>query len=194
MAVYVSLSFLSFYSVLPNLSPGSDEVRPLDRYTPCSCFGTNTPKIRFTNVYARIIDTLSRSVLAQDASPDLEFPCLVTGDFNIHNHIVDRLEVISSSEERASGPNFDRVTDLAFTLLNNVGVYTGFPLAGWYRLSVLHQAFAMSLLVPVCFPWDSSSLTSTGSAQVPIMITHSAPTTDLPPRPMWDKAEWHALK
>ena len=51
VAFYVSLSFLSFYTVLPVASPSSTEVFHLDVYTPSECFGTGSPKFRLTNVY-----------------------------------------------------------------------------------------------------------------------------------------------
>ena len=129
VAFYVSLSFLSFYTVLPVASPSSEHVFHRDVYTPTGCFGTNSPKFRLTNVYSRSLPGSSKSVGPPDALPDVVFPCLVARDFNIHNHAADPLRVISRFEEKASTPYFDRATDLAYSLLNTPGVYTRFPLS-----------------------------------------------------------------
>ena len=50
-AFYISLSFLSFYTVLPVASPSSKEVLHLDIFTPKGGFGTSSSKFRLTNVY-----------------------------------------------------------------------------------------------------------------------------------------------
>ena len=107
VAFHVSLSFLSFYTVLPVASSSSTDVFHLDIYTLTGCFGTSSPRFRLTNVYSRSLPGSTKSVSRSAALPDVNFPCLVAGDFNIHNHAVDPLRVISRSEEKASTPYFD---------------------------------------------------------------------------------------
>ena len=122
VAFYVSLSFLSFYSVLPVAWPSSAEVFHLDVYTPTGCFNTTATKFRLTNVYSRSLPGSTKSVGPSDALPDVDFPCLVAGDFNIHNPAANPLRAISRSEEKASAPYFNRASDLAYSLLNTPGV------------------------------------------------------------------------
>ena len=192
---YVSLSFLSFYTVLPLASPSSADVFHLDVYTPTGCFGTGAPKFRLTNVYSRSLSGSTKSVDPPDALPNVDFPCLVAGDFNIHNHAVDPLRVISRSEEKASTPYFDRATDLAYSLLNTPDVYTRFPLSGTFRPSAIDLAFANPLIRPAFVFWDTTTLPSTGSDHIPILIHLAAPSDErAPPRPMWNKADWDNLE
>ena len=120
------MSFLSFYTLLLVASPSSTEVLHLDIYTPKGCFGTSFPKFTLTNIYSRSLPWSSKSVDPSVALPDVDFPCLAAGDFNIHNHAADPLRVISLSEEKASTPYFDRATELAYSLLNTPGLYTRF--------------------------------------------------------------------
>ena len=122
VAFYVSLSFLSFYTVLPVASSASAEVFHLDIYTPSGCFGTPSPKFTLTNVYSCSLPGSVKSVDQTEALPAVDFPCQVAGDFNIHNRAVDPLRVITRFEEKASTPYFDRATDLAYSLLNTSGV------------------------------------------------------------------------
>ena len=138
---------------------------------------------------------MSKSVDPPDPLPDVDFPCLVAGDFNIHNHAADPLWIISRCEEKASTPYFDRATDLAYSLLNTPGVYTRFPLSGSFRPSAIDLAFANPLIRPAFLSWDATSLPSTGSDHVPILILLAASSDELaPPRPMWEKADWDNLE
>ena len=98
VAFYVSFSFLSFYPVLPVGSSCSADVFNLDVHTPTGCFGTGSPKFRLTNVYSRSLPGSTKSVNPTDALPDVDFPGLAAGDFNIYNHAVDPLRVISHFE------------------------------------------------------------------------------------------------
>ena len=184
VAFYVALSFLSFYTVLPVASSSSAEVFHLDTYTPEGCFGTSSTKFRLTNVYSCSLHGSTKSVDPLDALPDINFPCLVARDFNIHNHAVDPQRVISRSEEKASPPYFDRATDLAYFLLNTPGVYTRFPLSGTFRPTAIDLAFANPLIRPALLSWDATALPSTGSDHVPILI-HLAPPSEerAPPDP-----------
>ena len=148
VAFYVSWSFLSFYTVLPVVSSSSAEVFHLDIYTPSGCFGTRSPKFRLTNVYSRSLPRSVKSVSPHDALSDVDLLCLIAGDFNIHNHAVNPLRVISRSEEKASTPYFDRATDLAYSLLNTPGVYTRFLLSGTIGPSAIDLAPANPLIRP----------------------------------------------
>lgn len=104
-------------------------------------------------------------------------------DFNINNHPSNPLRVISRPKELASAPYyFDRTTDLAYTILNSLGVYTRFPLEAQHRPSLIDLAFTNLLLFPTFASWDSSSIPSTGSDHVPIKIIVSSPTNDHAPR------------
>ena len=184
VAFYVSLSFLSFYTVLPVGSSSSPDVFHLDVYTPTGCFGTGSPKFRLMNVYSRSLLGSTKSVNPPNALPDGAFPCLAAGDFNIHNHTADPLRVISRSEEKASAHYFDRATDLAYSLLNTPGVYTRFPLSGTFRPSAIDLAFPNPLIRPAFLSWDATILPSTGSDHVPILIHLAAPSNErTPPDP-----------
>ena len=195
VAFYVSLSFLSFYTVLPVNSPSSTEVFHLDIYTPTGCSGTGSTKFKLTNVYSRSIPGSAKSVAPSEALLDIDFPCLAAGDFNIHNHTADPLRVTSRSEEKASAPYFNRAADLAYSLLNTPGFYTRFPLSGTFRPSAIDVAFANPLIRPAFQSWDATTLPTTGSDHVPILILFSTPTdAHAPPRPMWDKADSESLK
>ena len=107
LGFYVSLSFLSFYTVLPVGSSSSADIFHLDVYTPTSCFGTGSTWFRLTNVYSRSLPGSTKSVDPSDALPDVAFRCLAAGDFKIHNQATDPLRVISRSEEKASTPYFN---------------------------------------------------------------------------------------
>ena len=181
VAFYVSLSFLSLYTVLPVGSSSSADLFHLDVYTPTGCFGTGSTKFKLTNVYSRSLPGSTKSVDPPNAHPEVVFPCLAAGDFNIHNHAVDPLRVISRSEEKASRPYFNRATDLAYSLPNTPGVYTRFPLSGSFRPSAIDLAFANPLICPALRSWDATTLPTTGSDHVPILIPLAAPTDKLAP-------------
>ena len=148
VAFNVSLSFLFLYTLLSVASPSSTEVLHLDIYTPKGCFGTPSSKFRLANVFSRSLPGYTKSVDPSEALPDVDFPCLTAGDFNIHNHAADPLRVISRCEEKATTHYFERATNLAYSLLNTPGFYTRFPLSGTFRPSVIDLAFANSLIRP----------------------------------------------
>ena len=186
---------MSYYAVLPVQSPSSSEIFHLDVYTPTGCFGIDSTKFRLTNVYSRSLPGSTKSVEPTNALPDVDFPCLVAGDFNIHNHAADPLRITTRSEKKTSAPYFNRATDLVYSLLNTAGIYTRFPLSGTFRPSAIDLAFANPLIRPAFQTWDATTLPSTGSDHVPFLIHLAAPTdARAPPRPMWDKADWECLK
>ena len=195
VAFYVSLSILSFYTLLPVGSPSSADVFHLDVCTPTGCFSTGSTKFRLTNVYSRSLPGSTKSVDPSDALHDVGFPCLAAGDFNLHNHAVDPLRVISRSQEKASTTYFDQATDLAYSLLNTPGIYPRFPLSGTFRPSAIDLAFANPLIRPAFRSRDATTQPSTGLDHVPILIQLPAPTDErAPPRPMWDQADWECLE
>ena len=161
--------------MLPVSTPSSADVLHLDVYTPTGCCGTGSTKFRLTNVYSRSLPGSKKSVDPPDALPYVPFPCLAAGEFNIHNHAVDPLRVISRSGEKASTPCFNRATDLAYSLLNTPGVYTRFPLSGFFRPSAIDLTFANPLISPAFRSWDATTLPSTGSDHVPVLIHLAAP-------------------
>ena len=197
VAFYVSLSFLSFYTMLPVGSSCSADVFHLHIHTPTGCFGTGATKFRLTKVYSHSLPGSTISVKPTDALPNVAFPCLAAGDFNIHNHANHPLRVISRSEEKASTPYYNRATDLAYSLLNTPGVYTRFPLSGSFRPSAIDLAFANPLIRPAFQSRDATTLPSTGSDHLPILIHFAAPTEGrTPPDPCGTKptgSTWKAL-
>ena len=195
VAIYVSLSFCSKYTILPGFHDNTLDAMFLDVYTPGGCFGTPAPKFRLNNVYAREGERHTRTVSPQTALQQVDFPLLVAGDFNIHNPAADPLRVFSYKEELESTPFFSLASERVFRLLNTPGVYTRSPLAGSSRPGVIDLAFANPLMYPAFEAWDTSSLPSTGSDHVPILITLTSPDKKPKPRsPCWDLTNWEALR
>ena len=71
------------------------------------------------------------------AFPDLSYPTLAVGDFNIYHPLPDPLRSLSANELATSCPYFSWMSEMGFGPLNQPGVYTGFPLGGAGRSSVL---------------------------------------------------------
>ena len=113
------------------------------------------------------------------AFPEPSFPTLVVGDINIHHPLPDPLRAHSAEELATSFPYFSRSSDLAFGLLNQLGVYTRFPLGGSGCPSVLDLSFASPSLLPFCQAY--TLLPSTGLDHVPIQIMLSHPSSSSPP-------------
>ena len=142
VATYVSLRLCSQYSILPVFQEDTLDAIQLDVHTPGGCFGTSAPKFRISNIYARVLPNHTRSVTPEVAFQNLAFPCLVAGNFNIHNPASDPLRLFSYSDNLASSPFHDRASDIDFRLLNTPGVYTRYPLSGSHRPGVIDLAFA----------------------------------------------------
>jgi len=176
VACYVSLSFLQKFAVLAFFPPERHSFMPLEVFTLQGCFGTNFPRFRIGNAYARPLAPYPHSVSPESSLQDLEYPYLVAGNFNIHNAETDPSRVLSTKEESRSARYFDQATDLGFTLLNTAGVYTRFPLTQTHRPSSIDLAFANSHMFPAFRSWDQSSLPSTGSDQAPILISIRPPS------------------
>jgi len=168
VACYVSINFPRSFAVLPFFPPETQDFMALDVSTPQGCFGTNFPRFRVGNAYARQLSPHLHSVSPESPFQDLDYPYLVAGDFNIHNTATDPSRLLSAKEESRSAPYFDRATDLGFTLLNTPGIYTRFPLTGTHRPSAIDLTFANPNMLPAFRSWDASSRPSTGSDHVPI--------------------------
>jgi len=124
VACYVSLNFLQKFAVLQFFPPETDDFMALDVFTPQGCFGSNSPRFRIGNAYARPLPPNPHSVAPETALRDLEYPYLVAGDFNIHNAATDPSRLLSAREESESAPYFGLATDLGLTLLNPRHLYT----------------------------------------------------------------------
>ena len=127
------------------------------------------------------------------AFPETSFRTLVVGDFNIHHPLPDPLRSHTADDLATSFTYFSRSSELGFSLLNQPGGYTLFPLGGSGRPSVLDLSFVSPSLLPFCPIWDTP-LSSTGSDHVPDQIILSHPlTSPPPPPPHWSLTNWPAL-
>jgi len=142
VACYISQNFLQKFAVLPFFPPETDDFMVLDVFTPQGCYGSNFPRFRIGNAYARPLPPNPHSVAPETALWDLEYPYLVAGDFNIHNTATDPSRLLSAKEENESATYFSLATDLGFSLLNTPGIYTRFPFTGTHRPSAIDLAFA----------------------------------------------------
>jgi len=194
VACYVSQNFLQKFAVLPSFPSETDDFTALDVFTPRGCFGSDYPRFRIGNVYARPLPPNPHSVSPETAVQDLEYPYLVAGDFNIHNTATDPSRLLSAQEESESAPYFSLATDLGFTLLNTPGIYTRFPFTGTHRPSAIDLAFVNPRMFPAFRSWDAASLPSTGSDHAPILISLRPPSPhNNKPRPRWQEADWPGL-
>ena len=106
-------------------------------------FGGSFTQFRILNVYnLRPHHAGSMTVSPVVSLPEVDFPLLVVGDFNIHHPLSDPLRAHSSEELALSFPYFSRASELGFELLNLPGVFTRFRLGGISRPSVIDLAFA----------------------------------------------------
>jgi len=194
VACYVSQNFLQKFAVLPFFPSETDDFMALDVFTPEGCFGSNFPRFRIGNAYARPLHQNPHSVSPDTALQDLEYPYLVAGDFNIHNSTTDPSRLLSTKEEKESAPYFGLAADLGFTLLNTPGMYTRFPFTGTHRPSTIDLAFANPRIFPAFRSWDASILPSTGSDHAPILISLRPPSShNDKPRPRWQDTDWLGL-
>ena len=194
VAIYLSLHFCARYTVSTGFYESTDDAMFIDIHTPDGCFGTAAPKFRLNNIYARRKEDHTGSVSREIAFQYVDFPCLVAGDFNIHNPATDPLRVFSYSEELESAPFYSLASGRGFRLLNTPGVYTRFPLSGSHRPGAIDLAFTNPHMSPAFMEWDTTTLPSTGSDHMPILITLAPPTEKpLPRTPCWDLANWESL-
>ena len=140
---------LSHLTVLPLIFDRYD-VAALDIYASDLFVGSFT-QFRILNVYnLRPRHAGSMTVSPVVSLPEVDFPLLVVGDFNIHHPLSDPLRAHSSEELALSFPYFSRASKLGFELLNLPGVFTHFPLGGSSRPSVIDLAFASPRLAFFC--------------------------------------------
>jgi len=151
VACYVSLNFLQKFAVFPFFLPETDDFMALGVFTPQGCFGTNFPRFKIGNAYARPRPLYPHSVSPESSLLALKYSYLVAGDFNIHNAATAPFRLLSAKEESESAPYFDRDRDLGFTILNIPGVYTRFPFTGIHRPTIIDLAFANPHMFPA-FP------------------------------------------
>ena len=166
----------------------------LDLFTPDGFFNPATTGFTIINSYS----TKGRANNTRSIPPDIIFPSsplptLTLGDLNIHHPTADHLRVFKEDEIATSSPYFDRATDLGFSLLNSLGVFTRFSMSLIGRPGVLDLAFACPLLSPYFSEW-SDPLPSTGSVHIPILLHFEAPLFRAPlPTPNWVLSDWTAL-
>jgi len=166
----------------------------LEVFTQRGCFGSNYPRFRIGNPYARPLSPNPQSVSPKTALQDLEYLYLVAGDFNIHNTATDPSRLLSAKEEVESAPYFSLATDIGFTLLNTPGVYTRFPFTGSHSPSVIDLAFVNPHMFPAFRSSDAASLASTGSDHAPILISLRPPGPhNDKPRPRCQDTDWLGL-
>ena len=94
-------------------------------------FGKLFSHFRILNLY--ILWTKRTSLMMVSllvAFPEPSYPTLVVRDSNIHHPLPDSLRSHYAVELATCFPYFCRSSELGFGLLNQPGVYTGFPLGG----------------------------------------------------------------
>jgi len=167
----------------------------LDLCTPDGFFNPSTTGFMIINSYS----TKGRSNNTRSVLPDISFlssplPTLTLGDLNIHHPTADPLRVFKEDEIATSAPYFDRATDLGFSLLNTLGVFTRFSSSLIGRPGVLDLAFACPLLAPYLSEWFDP-LPSTGSDHIPILLRFEAPLFRAPaPTPNWALTDWATME
>ena len=115
VAFYVSTMLLSHLTVLPLFFDHYD-VAALDIYG-SDLFGGSFTQFLILNVYnlrPRHAGSITLSPVV--SFPEVDFPLLVVGDFNIHHSLSDPLQAHSSEELALSFPYFSRASELGFEL------------------------------------------------------------------------------
>ena len=194
VAFYVYSSFLSTISLLPRFF-GRGDVMALDLFTPDGFFNPSTTGFTIINSYTtKVRANNTRSVPPDIIFPSSPLPTLTLGDLNIHHPRADPLRVFKDDEIPTSTPYFDRATDLGFSLLNTLGVFTRFSMSLIGRRGVLDLAFACPLLTPYITEW-SDTLRSTGSDHIPILLCFEAHLLRAPPpTPNWALTDWATME
>ena len=192
VAFHVSTTLLFHLTVLPLFFDHYD-VASFDIYG-SDRFGGSFTQFRVLNVYnLRSRHTGSMAVSPVGCFPEVNFPLLVVGDFDIHHPLSDPLRAHFSEELVFVFSFFSKASELGFELLNLPRVFTRFPLGGSSRPAVIDLAFASPRLAPYFHHWDTS-LPSTGSDHVPITITVSHSVLSPPmPSPNWALTDWDSL-
>ena len=192
VAFYVSTMLLSHVTVVPFFFRLND-VAALDIYG-SDLFGGSFTQFHILNVYnLRPRHAGSMTVSPVVSCPQVDFPLLVVGDFNIHHPLSDPLRAHSTVELVLSFTYFSRASELGFDLLNLPGIFTRFPFEGSSRPSVIDLSFVSPRLAPFCHHWNTS-LPSTGLDHVPITIIVPHPVlSPLISSPNWALTDWDSL-
>ena len=100
----------------------------LEVHTPTGLFDSNHHVLRIYNAYStNSSSSNTRTVAPEQMFPEHDFPCLIAGDYNIHNSLSDPLHHFSPNDIAVSAPYYERTADMGFSLLNTPGVYHRFP-------------------------------------------------------------------
>jgi len=95
VACYVYYEFLQTYSILPVFFECPDWMA-LDVHTLLGLFDSNNHILRMYNGYSTNGTLYVRTVIPDKMFQDTDFPCLVVGDFNVHNPLSDPLREYSA--------------------------------------------------------------------------------------------------
>ena len=153
VACYVFYGFLQTYPIVAWFFDSPDWMA-LDVHTPSGLFNSNHHVLRIYNGYSTNgSSSNTRTIAPEKMFPELDFPCLIAGDFNIHNPLSDPLRDFSSNDIAISAPYFERAADMGFSLLNTPGVYTRFPFVARDRPAVLDLSLANTELAPFFTSW-----------------------------------------
>jgi len=167
----------------------------LDIFSPDGLFNISTTRFTIINSYStKGLSNNTGTVPADITFPAATLPTLTLGDLNIHHITSDPLRVFKEAELATSTPYFARATELGFSLLNTLGVFTRFSMSLIGRPDVLDLAFACPLLAPYFTEW-SDPLPSPGSDHIPILPRFEAPLFPAaPPSPNWALTDWPTLE
>ena len=142
VAFYVLYGFLQTYSIVP-LFFDSPDWMPLDVHTPSGLFDSNHHVLRIYNGYlTNGSSSNTRTVAPEQMFSEDDFPCLIAGDFNIHNPLSDPLRDFSPNDIAVSTYYYEPAADMGSSLLNKPRVYIRFPLVARDRPAVLDLSFA----------------------------------------------------
>ena len=166
----------------------------LDVHSPSGLFDSNHPILRIYNGYSTNGSSSNiRTVAPELMFPEPDFPCLIVGDFNIHNRLSDPLRDFSPNDIAVSAPYYKLAADMGFSFLNTPRAFTQFPFVAGDRPTVLDLSFANTELAPFVTSW-STHLPSTGLHHIPILLVFSAALLSLSAAsPNWEKTEWTTL-
>ena len=141
VALYVSSALWAYATILPLFFDCFD-VAALD-FHGSDLFVRIFPQFRILNVYNLRSNSVNCMTVSPVVSfPEIHFPLLVVGDFNIHHPLSDSLRAHSAEELNVSFPYFSRAARMGYELLKTPRVFTWFPLGGNTCPSVIDLSFA----------------------------------------------------
>ena len=162
----------------------------LDVHSASGLFDSNHHILRIYNGYSTNgSSSYIRTVAMEQLFLENNFPCLIAGDFNIHNPLSDPLRDFSPNDIAVSAPYYEQAAEMVFSLLHTHRVFTRFPLVAGDRPTVDDLSFANTELAPFVTSW-STHLPSTGSDHIPILLAFSAALLCLSvASPNWEKTD-----